>query len=172
MVEEFDEAWLTRRYYGGDLPVEAERCLHLAASTYADTATASAYLDRAAALAPGHVAVDLGLYRFHLYKANTAEALHRGLRLLDHAARGIGLNSFDAWRLASRGLADFDSLDHAPRFFLFSLKAAGYLKLRLGCLDEGRAMLAKVRELDPANRFEAQFLLDMADRIGREADDE
>lgn len=182
MVEELDEAWLSRRYYGGDLPAEAERSLHLAAATYADTAAAQGHLDRAAALAPGHLAVDLGLYKFHLYKAHTTEALRYGERLLDHAARGIGLNSAESWRTVTPAFADFHAIAAAPRFFLFCLKAVGTLNVRLAQRDpgqfdlnrlqRGRALLAKVRELDPDDRFAAQALLDVADRAGRGDDDD
>src|SRR4051812_26466108 len=53
MMLDMDEAFLSRRYYGGDLPAEAERALHAAALSYADDRAAEAFLARAAALAPG-----------------------------------------------------------------------------------------------------------------------
>jgi hypothetical protein len=45
MLAELDETWLSRRYYGGDLPAEAERCLHLAAAHFADAAPGHRLLD-------------------------------------------------------------------------------------------------------------------------------
>src|SRR5690349_21029271 len=140
MMLEMDEAFLSRRYYGGDLPAEAERALHAAALSYADDRAAEAFLARAAAVAPGHHAVDLGHYKFYLYKARLPEAMGYAECMLGHAARGLGLNHAD-WRDVTRRHADFDAMERAPRFFLFALKAIGYLHLRLGRLDLGRVAL-------------------------------
>jgi len=170
MLDEVDEGWLNRRYYGGDLPPEAERLLHLAAASYADGDAAQGYLAQAAALAPGHRLVDLGHYKFHFYKANLDEALVYGERMLGHAMAAIGLNHAD-WRAVGPDHADFQGLEPAPRLFLFALTAVGYLLLRLGRLAEGCCALAKVRDLDPKDRFGAARLLDVADRHGREDDD-
>ena len=49
--------------------------------------------------------------------------------------------------------ADFDALEPAPRIYLFTVKALGYLHARLGRQEEGRALLEKVAELDPADRI-------------------
>lgn len=170
MLDEVDERWLTRRYYGGDLPPEAERLLHLAAASYSDGDTAATYLAQAAALAPHHRAVDLGHYKFHFYKANLDEALVYGERMLGHAMAAIGLNHAD-WRAVSPDHAHFTGLDPAPRMVLFALVAVGYLLLRLGRIEEGREALAKVTALDPKDRFGAARLLAVADRHGGEDDE-
>lgn len=49
------------------------------------------------------------------------------------------------------------------RFYLFALKGAGYMTMRLGSLDAGAAMLRKVRELDPEDRMGASVLLNVVD---------
>lgn len=169
MLAEVDESWLNRRYYGGDLPAEAERALHLAAASYADTATARAHLARAEVLAPGHRLVDLGHYKFFFYKHDLVQALGYGERMIAHALAGIGVNHGD-WRAVTPAHAAFTGLDPAPRFFLFALTAVGYLNLRLGREEEGRSALGKVRELDPEDKFGAGRLLDVADRQGLEED--
>jgi hypothetical protein len=51
---------------------------------------------------------------------------------------------------------------------LFVLKAMGYLHLRLGRYAEGRELLEKVRELDPADRIGAGPLLGILDRRGED----
>ena len=48
MLDEVDEGWLNRRYYGGDLPPDAERFLHLAALSHADGEAALAWLGKRA----------------------------------------------------------------------------------------------------------------------------
>ena len=157
------DAWLSRRYYGGDLPAEAERELHLAGLHYCDSALAETHLARAAAAAPGHRLVDLGHYKYFLYKARLREALAYGERMLDHASAGIGLNHSD-WRQVTRRHADFDAIELAPRYYLFTIKALGYLHLRLSHPAEGRELLEKVIELDPADRIGARPLLAVLDR--------
>ncbi len=47
------------------------------------------------------------------------------------------------------------------RFYLFTLKAYAYLQMRLGCLDEGRAAVTKLLELDPSDKIGARVLLDV-----------
>ncbi len=175
MLDEVDEGWFNRRYYGGDLPPEAERLLHLAAASYSDGDAARTYLAQAAAIAPGHRLVDLGHYKFHFYKANLDEALAYGERMLGHAMTGIGLNHAD-WRVVGPDHADFTGLDPAPRLFLFALTAVGYLLLRLGRIAEGREALTKVADLDPKDKLGAARLLAVADRhdadrYGREDDE-
>jgi hypothetical protein len=64
VTPDLDDPWLARRYYGGDLPAEAERYLHLAARHYCDDAVAEAHLAAAERIAPGHQAVDLGHYKY------------------------------------------------------------------------------------------------------------
>ncbi|WP_247873361.1 hypothetical protein [Azospirillum sp. TSH64] len=164
-----DEDWLARRYYGGDLPPEAERCLHLAAASYADSEAALVHLARAAEVAPGHRLVDLGHYKFHFYKANLGPALVYGERMLGHAMAALGVNHTD-WRSITPATADFRGLEPAPRLFLFALVAIGYLLLRTGRLDAGREALGKVCDLDPDDRFGAARLIAVADR--REHEDE
>ena len=171
MLAELDETWLSRRYYGGDLPAEAERCLHLAAAHFADTATAEGFLAHAALVAPGHRLVDLGFYKFHFYKANLVEALEYAQRMVVHALAGLGLNTPD-WRDVTPAHADFGSLEPPPRFFLFALTAVGYLQLRLRRFEEARESLGKVRALDSADRMAAGRLLDLVARIGRLEEDE
>lgn len=167
MLAEVDERWLDRRYYGGDLPAAAERALHRAAASFADTAAAIGHLAEAAAHAPGHRLVDLGWYKFHFYKHNLSDALTYGERMVEHALLGLRLNHAD-WRDLTPAHADFASLDPAPRFLLFSLLAVGYLQLRLGRTEESRVALGKVRELDPKDRFGAARLLALADRLPEE----
>ncbi len=166
MLDEVDEDWLARRYYGGDLPPEAERCLHLAAANYADSACALRHLADAEAAAPGHRLVDLGHYKFHFYKANLDDALVYGERMLGHAMAAIGLNHSD-WRAVTPAAADFSGLEAPPRLFLFALLAIGYLNLRRGRMAEGREALAKVCALDPDDRFGAARLLAVADQRER-----
>lgn len=170
MLAEVDESWLERRYYGGDLPADAERFLHLAAASYGEPATAESWLAQAARAAPGHRLVDLGHYKYHFYRANLDTALGYGWKMVGHALAALGRND-DDWRLVTRGTADFSGLDPAPRLFLFALTACGYLLLRLGRRDEGREVLIRVRDLDTTDRMGASRLLAIDERHGQDEED-
>jgi hypothetical protein len=53
-----------------------------------------------------------------------------------------------------------------PRFYLFTLKGYAYLQMRLGDLDEGRAAVAKLLELDPSDKIGARVLFEVLERVG------
>jgi tetratricopeptide (TPR) repeat protein len=161
-----EEEWVERVYYGGDLPQEAERCLHRAALSYQREHEAEGYLQEALRHAPDHIAVYIGLYKFYFYKGRLREALEYALRCLEKAAGESGLSP--DWRRVCPHDAAFDGFNAAPRFYLFTLKAYGYIQMRLGNFEEGRAAIAKVMELDPQDKMGGSILLSILDRIGQD----
>lgn len=152
-----NESWLDRRYYGGDLPAEAERALHVAAASWHDAVAAESALEAAETLAPGHRAVILGRYKYLFYRNRLDEAAPYALACVRDSARALNLPA--DWRDVRPGDARFESLEAEPRFFLFALKAWGYVRVRAGAVDEGCAALRKVAELDPADAVGAAHLL-------------
>ena len=57
-----------------------------------------------------------------------------------------------------------------PRFYLFTLKGYAYLQMRLGNLEEGRAAVMKLLELDPSDKIGARVLLEVLERVGQDDD--
>lgn len=165
-----DDDWLDRRYYGGDLPAEAERALHVAAAHWHDPPAAEAALDEAEALAPGHRAVLLGRYKYHFYRTQLEEAAPYALACVRDSARALNLPA--DWRAVAPGDAGFGSLAAEPRFYLFALKAYGYVRVRVGDLEEGKAALAQVAALDPGDAVGAHRLLQVVEAGGLPEDDE
>ena len=55
------------------------------------------------------------------------------------------------------------------RFFMFVLKGYAYLNMRLGDIEEGRAAVGKLLELDPTDKVGAAILLAVLEQ--RERDD-
>ena len=164
-----EEAMLAGAVLGGGLPEDAAAELDLAAAAYHLEDSAERHLARAQALAPDHVAVLIGLYRFYFYKNRLSNALQVAELCLDKAARDNRLPP--DWRDVRIGDADFSRYENPlPRFFLFTLKGFGYLNMRLGHLDLGRDALLKLLELDPSDKVGAKVLLDVLDRRG--CDDE
>jgi tetratricopeptide (TPR) repeat protein len=155
---------------GAGLPEAAARHLRYASLAYQRDDVAERHLWDAKALAPGHAAVLIGLYRFYFYKGRLAEALDIARVCLNKAARDNHLPA--DWRLVERGAAEFDRYDAVlPRFFLFALKAYAYLQMRLGNVEEGRQALEKLLTLDPLDRAGGKVLLGVLERMGQADDD-
>lgn len=164
-----ENSLLANALLGGGLPPEAEEHLWQAGLSYHSDDVAERHLQEAQALAPGHAAVLIGLYRFYFYKGRLADALEVAKLCLQKAARENKLAA--DWRDVAAGDAVFGRYDDIlPRFYLFTLKGYAYLQMRLGNLEEGRAAVLKLLELDPSDKIGARVLLDVVERIGRDDD--
>ncbi|WP_280711484.1 hypothetical protein [Bradyrhizobium sp. BR13661] len=166
---EINEALVTSALLGRGLPSEAEHHLWEAGLSYHLDDIAEGHLREAEALAPGHAAVLIGLYRFYFYKGRLAEALDVARRCLLKAGEE---NNFSTdWRCVRAGDAEFGRYENIlPRFFLFSLKGYAYLQMRLGETDEGRLAVEKLLELDPTDKIGARVLLGVLERMGQDDD--
>jgi tetratricopeptide (TPR) repeat protein len=164
-----EDALLADALLGGGLPPEAEWHLAQAGLSYQSDEVAERHLHEARALAPGHAAVLVGLYRFYFYKGRLGEALDIARLCLEKAARENNLPA--NWRDVTAGDAPFSRYEEmAPRFFLFSLKGYAYLQMRLGNLEEGLEAVRKLLELDSSDKIGAKVLLDVIERIGQDND--
>jgi tetratricopeptide (TPR) repeat protein len=165
-----DDALLADALLGHGLPEAAEYHLWEAGKAYHQDDVAEQHLREAQALAPDHAAVLIGLYRFYFYKGRLAEALDVAKVCLAKAARENNLAA--DWREVAAGDAVFSRYEEIlPRFYLFTLKGYAYLQMRLGNLEEGRAAVLKLLELDPSDKIGAKVLLEVLERIGRDDDE-
>jgi tetratricopeptide (TPR) repeat protein len=160
------EDWTDRVYYGGDLPRVAEKALHMAAAHWHDPAAAEAYLAQAYQSAPDHRAVKLGHYKYFFYRKDLPQAAPYALLCVEDSARALNLPA--DWRLVRPSDAAFDTpldeIEAEPRFFLYALKAYGYVLFRQGAVAEGITALRKVIELDPKDRTATKLLLAVIER--------
>ncbi len=157
-----DDAWLDRRYYGGDLPAAAERALHAIGHDWQDEPTSEGHLYEALAIAPGHLAVQIAAYKFYFYRHRLAEALPYAASCLAETQRRLNLPA--DWRDIAPEDAAFDSFEPAPRMMLFALVAYGYVLARLGRTIEGLEALRQVIALDPQDRMGARRLVAVIER--------
>lgn len=169
----FDE-WLDSACLGGALPPAVAADLQSAAAVYHLDAMAESFLTQAYARAPDHPAVHIALYRFYFYKNRLSEALAVAQRCLIKTAADLGLPV--DWREVALDHVVFaehaDSYAPAPRFYLFTLKGCAYLHMRLGDLEQGAALVAKLMALDPTNKLGGAVLQGILDRVGLNDDDE
>jgi hypothetical protein len=139
----------TRAFYAGTLPAQAGALLDEAMSAYADTARAETLLRQAQSEAPDALPVYFSLYKFYFYKGRLEDAERSALLALETAARQGGFPS-DFHELKAES-ADWSRHDGPQHFYLFSLKALAFIRLRRGDKEGCDLILEKLRELDKAD---------------------
>ena len=145
-----------RVLFGGEAPAEVASLLEQAMYSYADGPQAEGLLWQAQRRAPDALPVYFSLYKFYFYKCNLEQAEMAARMALIEAARQGG---FDAdWQKLDAAAADW--ADHASpgHFYLFSLKALAFIRLRRGDAAESRAILAKLEDLDPGDSVGASVI--------------
>lgn len=147
-------------YFDEPLSLSVELLLQRAANVYGE-GSAEPLLLKAYASAPDNLSVLVSLYRFYYYQHRYPQALEIAQRVMNVVAPRIdfpagwqetNLNHVANGVMVSIGLV---------RFYLFALKAAGYISLRMGNYETGIAMLEKVVAMDTADRLGAQLLLNV-----------
>ncbi len=146
-------------YFDEPMHEEVKYLLSRAAESYAQQA-AESFLLEANRLAPDSLSVLVGLYRYYFYQHEHAHALVVAHQVMRVIAPRIGFpmqwQDVDEYALGQGVLTSMSLV----RFYLLSLKAAGYINLRLARFDEGKDMLRKVVSLDESDRLGAGSLLD------------
>jgi hypothetical protein len=131
--------------FGGDVPPQVKHLVEEA--RHATTPErALALLWTAQVCAPDCPSLYYLLYKFHARHADFDQAELAALKGLEIAAEQGHLP--DDWRVVTSEMADFMSPGPA-RFWLFTLKALAFIRLRQKDPESARAYLNKVHELDP-----------------------
>lgn len=131
--------------FGGEVPPQVKHLVDQARQA-ADAKQALALLWTAQVCAPECPALYYLLYKFYARHADFDQAEQAALKGLEVAASQAGLP--DDWRVVDPSMADFQSPGPA-RFWMFTLKALAFIRLRLKDPDSARFYLDKVQELDP-----------------------
>ena len=101
------------------------------------------------------------LYKFHFHHRNFLEAEYFVLAALDEAATQDGFPS-DYQRLY-RDRAEWNMYANEIRlFYLYSLKALAFIKLRREQIIQAQIILAIMKELDPNYRSGVSVIMDLA----------
>jgi len=100
----------------------------------------------ARASAPDCLAIYYLLYKLYATRRNLVEAERAARAGLAEAARQAGLDA--DWKRVAPRAADFSQPGPA-RFWLFTLKALAFIRLRAGGSNEARELLDKLKALDP-----------------------
>jgi hypothetical protein len=139
------------------IPAAADALLARARAAWHDVPAATVLLAEALAKAPDCLPLHYARYKFHSSHGQYALAEAAARAALTEAAGQAGLPA--DWRALDQA-ADLDAIDWADvhgaaHFYLFTLKALAYLRLRRGDLAEAGALLDTLAWLDPADRVGA-----------------
>lgn len=115
----------------------------------------AALLWTAALMSPGDLPVYYLLYKLHASLGELEPALDAATKGLAVAAQQAGLPP--DWTRVNPGDADFSHPGPA-RFWLFTLKAMAFLRLREGRPDLSRQLLAQIQRLDPEDQLGASVV--------------
>lgn len=146
--------------FGFEVPDEVDSLIQEAIQCYHDTARAERTLWNAYEQAPECLSVYIALYKFYFTKRDIEQAEQAALIGLDEAARQGGF--INDWRKLTAQSTDWSGVKSPQRFFLYTLKALAFIRLRLGKLDNARAILQKLAELDPDDRVGSSVIADLA----------
>jgi len=114
----------------------------------------------ARASAPDCLAVYYLLYKLYATQRDLVEAERAARGGLAEAARQAGLDA--DWKRVIPGIADFSQPGPA-RFWLFTLKALAFIRLRAGGAHEARDIIAHLKKLDPEDSVGASVVSALAD---------
>jgi tetratricopeptide (TPR) repeat protein len=145
-----------RAFYAGDVPARASRLLQEAISVYADTARAENLLKQAQREAPEALSVYFSLYKFYFYKGDLERAEQSARQALETAARQGGFS--DDYPSLMANTVDWTRHDGPGHFYLFSLKALAFIRLRRGDKPGCEQILQKLAELDSADTVGASVI--------------
>lgn len=155
--------------FGHGLPVNIKLLLQRATRAYEDTALAESLLMQARQLAPDALEVCIALYKFYFYKYRLAEAEAVALQTLTRAAE---LGGFDPdWNVLDIHSADWSEPLGPERAYLFTLKALAFINLRLERMEESKAILDKLDQLDPMDQVGASVIRALAVRMEEDLDE-
>ncbi|NOV31037.1 hypothetical protein ACH5Y9_16850 [Methylomonas sp. BW4-1] len=158
-----------RVLFSPDVPEEVNKLLQMAvAASHADKPLAEKYFRQAQALDATCLQTYFALYKFYFYQGRLLEAELEVMAALNEAARQGGFPA--DYRQLGRELAQWDMYaSDVALFYLYSLKALAFIKLRRQLDAEAQSILVLMRALDPEDRSGASVIMDLADAVLEDA---
>ncbi|MHB1677776.1 MAG: hypothetical protein ACYCSS_09605 [Sulfuriferula sp.] len=149
--------------FGGEASPVIAKLLQEAAAAYQQTSRAETILWSAQAINPACLPVYFALYKFYFYKFRLADAEKVALMGLETAAQQAGFAA--DWSQLAALSANWKLAEGPQHFYLFTLKALAFIRLRLGKRAESLALLDKLQELDPSDSVGSSVIRDLAGEL-------
>lgn len=156
-----DEAVL----FSPDIPQAVNELLQAAVvATRTDKMRAEQLFTEAFQLDKACLQTYFALYKFYFYQARLVEAENYVLAGLEEAARQSGIPSDFRSLFQEKSKWDMYT-DETTLFYLYTLKALAFIKLRQNQIAQGQAILSMMKELDPEDRSGASVIMALAEAL-------
>ncbi|MDX1914369.1 MAG: hypothetical protein SFU55_02195 [Methylophilus sp.] len=139
-----------------DLPQRIVGYLNAAASAKNDWREAESLLLRAQAIEPECLYVYYTLYKLYFAHNHLGDADRAIYLALDKASKQAGISS--DWGMLNAQSCDWQDIQSPQHFYLFSLKALAFVRLRQQRIAEANEILTKLREIDPHDSVGASVI--------------
>jgi hypothetical protein len=148
--------------FSPNMPPEVNQLLQAAViASSVDQARAETLFIQAQTMDSHCLQTYFALYKFYFYQKRLTDAERIVLSGLEESARQGGFPS-DYRRLAREpGKWDLYA-NEATLFYLYTLKALAFIKLRQGHLVEGQFILSQLQQLDPQDLSGGSVIMDLA----------
>jgi len=150
------------------LPEAVNRLLQAAvAASHTDKSQAEELFKQAHATDPACLQTYFALYKFYFYQGRLIEAEREVIAALEESARQGGFPA-DYHRLLRETKRWDMYISEISLFYLYSLKALAFIKLRRLQEAEARVILSLMHDIDPEDRCGASVIMSLADALDEE----
>ena len=116
---------------------------------------------------PEQLEISMALYKMYAYSNRFDESLVMIDQVLQQAASGAGFEP--DWHQLTPTDVETSPPDRLTRYYLYSMKAWGFVNLRMGNIDEAIAVLEKLLQLDPGDEVGGSVVYSIAEGLIEEA---
>ena len=148
---------------GEVVPIALQQLMKAPLDVLEDWSRAEQLLLDARAMLPERLEIPVALYKMYAYSNRFEASFALINEVLAKAAEQGGFSA--DWHALAPSSAAWEEARGAVRFYLYSLKASGFVLLRTGDVNGAYAVLQKLCELDPKDQVGGSVVLDMAERV-------
>lgn len=145
------------------IPLAMQQLLRQDLNVKEDWQQAEHLLLRARAALPEQLEIQIALYKLYAYSNRFEESLQIINEVLATVAKAEGLAA--DWQSLNADSACWHPASWRLRYYLYSLKASGFVNLRRGEIDSALNVLTKLLELDPMDQVGGSVVLELAEGI-------
>ncbi|TRW89559.1 hypothetical protein [Candidatus Methylobacter oryzae] len=151
-----------RVMFSPNIPAEVNHLLQAAvAASSVDQSRAESLFLQAQELDSRCLQTYFALYKFYFFQKRLVDAERTAIAGLEEAARQGGFPN-DYRRLAKNRQKWDLYANEITLFYLYTLKALAFIKLRLGFSVDAQLVLTHLRQLDPEDLSGASVIMDLA----------
>jgi len=146
-------------YFGDNIPAAVKQVLLEATRVYPDLEVTEVLLEKAHSMAPEQLEVYYARYKFYFYNKRLELAESIALEGLKQAALQAGFAS--DWLLLDESSSNWLNPNDTERFYLYTLKALGFIFMRQARLNESEIVLNKLKQLDQLDTVGGSVVMDI-----------